>query len=127
MSIVADASIVIDLALGDTVVDAAVGMHDLHAPVTIDAEILHAFRRHWLAKNVTDTEVLDLIAIVRRMSITRHAVQPLVNRMWAIRHNITAYDAGYVALAESLDLPLLTRDWRLAHSSGHAATIEYIA
>lgn len=46
--------------------------------------------------------------------------------MWALRQNITAYDAGYVALAESLGVPLLTRDWRLAHSSGHAATIEYI-
>lgn len=46
--------------------------------------------------------------------------------MWAIRQNVTAYDASYVALAESLDLPLITRDRRLAHSSGHAARIEYI-
>lgn len=47
--------------------------------------------------------------------------------MWALRQNITAYDAGYVAPAEALALPLLTRDWRLAHSSGHTATITYIA
>ena len=46
--------------------------------------------------------------------------------MWALRKNITAYDAGYVALAESLDLPLITRDRRLSRSSGHAARIEYI-
>ncbi len=46
--------------------------------------------------------------------------------MWALRHNLTAYDAAYVALAESLDLPLLTRDRRLASSSGHTARIEYI-
>jgi predicted nucleic acid-binding protein len=46
--------------------------------------------------------------------------------MWSLRHNITAYDAAYVALAESLDVPLLTRDRRLAKSSGHAARIEYI-
>lgn len=47
--------------------------------------------------------------------------------MWFLRHNVTAYDAGYVALAESLSLPLLTRDRRLAQSAGHAARIEYIA
>jgi predicted nucleic acid-binding protein len=46
--------------------------------------------------------------------------------MWALRHNITAYDAGYVALAESMNVPLLTRDGRLSRSSGHAARIEYI-
>ena len=47
--------------------------------------------------------------------------------MWAIRQNLSAYDAGYVALAELLNVPLLTRDGRLARSSGHAARIEYIA
>jgi predicted nucleic acid-binding protein len=46
--------------------------------------------------------------------------------MWALRNNITAYDAGYVALAESLGVPLVTRDRRLFNSSGHAARIEYI-
>lgn len=127
MAIVVDASVVIDLALGDTVVDAAVGMHELHAPVTIDAEILHALRRRWIARNVTGSEVVDLIAMVQRMWITRHSVQPFVNRVWSLRRNITAYDAAYVALAESLDVPLLTRDWRLAHSAGHTAAIEYIA
>lgn len=46
--------------------------------------------------------------------------------MWSFRRNITAYDAGYVALAESLNVPLLTRDRRLSRASGHAARIEYI-
>jgi predicted nucleic acid-binding protein len=58
--------------------------------------------------------------------------------MWAMRDNITAYDAGYVALAETLDVPLLTRpsemlgfpllthDRRLSNASGHAARIQYI-
>lgn len=58
--------------------------------------------------------------------ILRHPVEPLVHRMWSLRANVTAYDASYVALAESLGLPLITRDRRLARSSGHAAAIEYI-
>ena len=59
--------------------------------------------------------------------IVRHPVTHLVERIWSLRHNITAYDAAYVALAEHLGFPLLTRDARLSRSAGHAATIEYIA
>jgi predicted nucleic acid-binding protein len=47
--------------------------------------------------------------------------------MWSLRHNVTTYDAAYIALAEALDIPLLTRDARLSRSSGHTARIEYIA
>jgi predicted nucleic acid-binding protein len=97
-----------------------------HAPVTIDAEVLHGLRRLWLIRRVGDPEVAGAFENLRTRVIVRHPVLPLLDRMWAMRRNITAYDAGYVALAESLNLPLLTRDRRLAHSSGHAARIEYI-
>ena len=46
--------------------------------------------------------------------------------MWALRANVTAADAAYVALAELLDAPLITRDARLFRSSGHTARIEFI-
>ena len=48
----------------------------------------------------------------------------LLPRIWDLRHNLTAYDAAYVALAEALDMPLLTRDRRLAATTGHSARIE---
>lgn len=99
----------------------------LHAPVTIDAEVVHSLRRQWLVKRVHDQEVVGAFEILRTAAIVRYPVQPLVERMWAIRQNVTAYDASYVALAESLNLPLITRDRRLANSSGHAARIEYLA
>jgi predicted nucleic acid-binding protein len=128
MPSVIDASAVIDLLLGDRSLRAVIdGRHPLHAPVTIDAEVLHSLRRQWLAGGLSDMDVAEMLDVFRGAPITRHPVQPLVARMWSLRRNITAYDAGYVALAESLDLPLLTRDWRLAHSAGHAARIEYIA
>jgi predicted nucleic acid-binding protein len=98
-----------------------------HAPVTLDAEVLHGLRRQWLIGRVGDAEVVGAFELLRTRAITRHPVLPLLDRMWAVRRNITAYDAGYVALAESLDLPLLTRDGRLARSSGHAARVEFIA
>jgi len=48
----------------------------------------------------------------------------LLDRMWELRDNLTAYDASFVALAEVLGAPLVTTDARLAASPGHRATIE---
>lgn len=126
-SVVVDASAIVDALLGRRHVAFRLRGLDLHAPVSIDAEVLHSFRRNWVAKQLTDEAAQFAIAFFRSVAITRHAVEPFVERMWALRHNHTAYDAGYVALAESLDVPLLTRDARLSRSSGHAARIEYIA
>jgi predicted nucleic acid-binding protein len=126
-SAVVDASLLVDAVseLG-RFVTRLVGVR-LHAPVTIDAEVVQALRRRWLLKKLDDEQAHAALALFRRYDIERHSVQPFVDRMWSMRHNVTAYDAGYVALAESLNVPLLTRDRRLAHSSGHAARIEFIA
>lgn len=50
----------------------------------------------------------------------------LLHRVWALRNNLTAYDAIYVALAEVVEVPLLTRDRRLASAPGHTATVEVV-
>ena len=127
MSIVIDASAVVDALLWDEHVAAELAKQELHAPVTVGAEVLHALRRKWLAGRLPDDDATLAIRAFRDLAITLHPVHPFLERIWSLRRNVTAYDAGYVALAESLSLPLLTRDWRLAHSSGHAARIEYIA
>ncbi|MFI5181584.1 MAG: hypothetical protein ACHQPI_09355 [Thermoanaerobaculia bacterium] len=48
-------------------------------------------------------------------------------RIWALRKNVTAYDAAYLALAEALDTPLLTADEKLARSPGHKARVEVVS
>jgi predicted nucleic acid-binding protein len=127
MLIIVDASAIVDALFGVGNIHARILQYEVHAPVTVDAEVLHAVRRKWLAKLVEDYEASLAVDLFQTFAITRHPVAPFVKRMWSLRRNITSYDAGYVALAESLTLPLLTRDWRLAHSSGHTARIEYIA
>lgn len=98
----------------------------VHAPHLIDLEVLNALRaavhRGFLPQSRAEDVLDDFFAL----PIERHAHVGLMRRIWDLRHNITAYDAAYVALAESLSVPLLTRDRRLAQSSGHAARVEYI-
>jgi predicted nucleic acid-binding protein len=124
--VVVDASAIVDGLLGAGDIIGRVLRSDVHAPVSIDAEVLHALRRKWIAKVVDDRDAATALTLFQTIMITRHPVTHLVERMWALRHNITGYDAGYVALAESLDVPLLTRDRRLSRSSSHTARIEYV-
>jgi predicted nucleic acid-binding protein len=64
----------------------------------------------------------DLVAF----PIQRYGHEPLLPRIWPLRHNVTAYEAAYLALAEALDAPLVTRDMRLANSPGHEARVEVV-
>jgi predicted nucleic acid-binding protein len=58
--------------------------------------------------------------------LNRHPHGFLLPRIWDLRNNFTAYDAVYVALAEALGVPLITRDGRLAGAAGHQARIELV-
>ena len=99
----------------------------IHVPVTVDAEVLHALRKQTFTATFRQEHVDVVLSFLGGRALTRHPVQPLGPRIWSLRHNVTTYDAAYVALAESLDATLLTRDARLSRSSGHTARIEYIA
>lgn len=129
MAIVVDASALVDVFLrrpSAAAILECIGHEAAHAPVTIDAEVVHALRRNWLAGLIRDNVAADAIASLQIAPITRHSVSRLTERMWSLRNNVTAYDAAYVALAEALKVPLITRDQRLANSSGHTAHIQYI-
>ena len=56
---------------------------------------------------------------------SRYAPVVLLHRIWQLRQNLSAYDAAYVALAEELKAPLITRDQKVAAAPGHGATIEF--
>jgi predicted nucleic acid-binding protein len=128
--IVLDASAFLDVFIAPLETRAALRVRivdqPMHAPVTFDAEVLHGLRRQWIRAHITADAANFVLESLRTVSVTRHPLQPLVARMWHLRQNVTAYDAAYVALAESLDAPLITRDGRLARSAGHTARIEYI-
>ena len=127
--IVVDASIVVEVLLrSDTgaVLEERLfeGDDPLHAPHMLDVEVAHALRRCALHGDIDERHGRDSLGDLAAMSIERHGHQPLLERIWQLRHNLTAYDAAYLALAESLDAPLLTRDLALASVAGHHARVE---
>ncbi|HVY35506.1 MAG TPA: type II toxin-antitoxin system VapC family toxin [Caulobacteraceae bacterium] len=95
----------------------------LHAPHLIDLEVAQVVRRY-VAKGEIDGERGRLaLADLADLSLRRYPHDMLLARIWDLRANLTAYDAAYVALAEALDAPLLTRDQRLAVAAGHYAQV----
>jgi predicted nucleic acid-binding protein len=98
----------------------------IHAPHLLDVEVAQVIRRYALNGEI-DSErgrmaLIDLVDLPLR----RYPHDFLLPRIWNLRNNLTAYDAAYVALAEALDAPLLTRDRRLAAAAGHRAQIELV-
>jgi len=98
----------------------------LIAPELVDVEVCAALRglvagRH-LASGSADRAVRRLV----RMPIRRETHRPLLQRCWELRDNVTAYDATYVALAERLEIPMLTIDRRLSRATGPRCEFELI-
>ena len=58
-----------------------------------------------------------------RLNLDLFPFAPFADRIWALRSNVTSYDAWYVAIAEALDYPLATLDQRLGRASGPACEI----
>jgi len=96
----------------------------LHAPHLLDLEVGQVLRRLVREGAVSAHRADQAIEDLLDLRITRYPHFVLLPRIWRLRHNLSAYDAAYVALAEELGARLFTRDVRLASTSGHAAPIE---
>ena len=129
--LVVDASVLI-VALADDDTDGSTARERLRderlvAPELIDLEVLSVLRALVGSGQVLARRAELALADLDRMPMDRAPHRPLVPRCWELRHNLTPYDAAYVALAELLDAPLLTADRRLAKASGPRCTIEVLA
>jgi predicted nucleic acid-binding protein len=98
----------------------------LHAPHLLDVEVAQVVRRYAAAGEIDDERGRAALADLADLPLRRYPHDFLLARVWDLRNNFSAYDAVYVALAEALDAPLLTRDRRLAAAASHFARVELV-
>lgn len=124
MRAVVDASTVVAYLLGSgSGTERNALLADPHAPSLLDVEATQALRGLLRAGHV-DRQRADLARVeLGVLGVRRHPDAALLRRAWELRDACTTYDALYVALAEALDAPLLTRDARLARGAGHLVDI----
>lgn len=125
LRLVTDCSAIINALIGSDARMSVLDGTQLQAPCVIDFEIVSALRRLVRTSSLTPNAAREVLDQWVTLDVVRHPAEPLLARMWELRHNFSAYDAAYVALAEALGAPLLTVDQRLANSA--SAYCEVIA
>jgi predicted nucleic acid-binding protein len=108
--LVIDASVLVEALLVNGSARSLLAAESLQAPELIDAELLSVRRWLVLAGKLQEGDALQALATAHRLGLRRHPSRLLWMRAWELRFNLSAYDALYVALAEHLEMPLLTAD-----------------
>ena len=111
-------------AAGNIRLRASLPGENLHVPHLFDVEVLHVLRRHSLRGTLSRQRESAAMAGLHDMRLSRYSHTAFVDRIWELKNNLSAYDAAYVALAETLSAPLITTDVRLARAPGIRAEVE---
>jgi predicted nucleic acid-binding protein len=125
--VVADASALVESLAGVAVApilqDRLRG-EDIHAPFLIEIEVIQALRGLVRAGYLSEDRAAMARDDLDALALVLYPHRPLMERIWDLRANHTAYDGSYIALAELLSAPLVTCDARLARSTRHSAVVE---
>jgi predicted nucleic acid-binding protein len=115
--IVVDASVILAWLLRLRSIPFSDDQH-VHVPHLVDIEVANAVRGHVRRGELDQRSGWDILHTFRWLAITRHGTFSMLDRVWELRHDLTAYDAAYVALAETLQCPLVTADARISRAPG---------
>lgn len=124
--IVADASAAVSALLNAGPARRAFSEEQLHVPHVIDPEVANALRRLVAGQRLVSDAAWRALDRWRRLGVTRYPIVGLLDRVWELREDLSAYDASYVALAELLDCALLTADARLSRVPGVRCAITLV-
>lgn len=125
--IVVDASAALAALLNGGKARQLIGAERLHSPHLIDSEIASGLRRLVQRNQLSAADGWNVLRTWRHLAVTRYPAHGLFERIWEIRENFSAYDATYVALAETLDCALVTADARLGHASQAQCAITFVS
>jgi predicted nucleic acid-binding protein len=128
---VVDASVLVEYLAGGEHAEPARGAlltagEALWAPHLVDAEVGHVLRRALSGGEISANAAAAALLDLAELPLQRTAHIGLLERAWELRRNVSFYDALYVALAERLDMPLVTLDARLATAAGVRAEVAVI-
>lgn len=122
MTLVVDASVVVAALVDDGAIgrwaEAALRTEELAAPQLMPIEAANILRRASLSGQISSDTATLAHADLCQLPVVLFPYSLLAGRAWDLRSNVTVYDACYVALAEVLDVPLVTLDLRLAQATG---------
>ena len=124
--IVLDASVVVELLINGALAgpirrDLAERSDSFIVPHLLDVEVASALRKLVAGQRIDSHRSEEFLAGLAALPAERYSHTPLLGRMWELRHNFTAYDAAYIALAEATNSVLYTCDEKL--NKGHRARI----
>jgi predicted nucleic acid-binding protein len=124
--IVVDTSAALSALLNEGAARSALASEQLHVPHLIDSEIANGLRRRVSAHQLRASDGWRMLAVWCRLGITRYPTFAILDRIWELRDNLSAYDASYVALAELLGCALLTADARLSRAPGIGCAVTVV-
>jgi predicted nucleic acid-binding protein len=126
--LVCDASAVVSALLdsGDVGTWAAGRLYGarLFAPALMPFECSNIIRRHELSGLVNPDQAVQAHADLVDLPVDLWPYEALATRIWQLRPNLTSYDAAYVALAETLDVPLVTLDQRMQRAPAITCAVD---
>jgi predicted nucleic acid-binding protein len=121
--IVVDSSAVTEVLLARPrarAIRVALSLHsELHVPAHFHVEVLSALRRYSLRNELSDPATAEALAALSDLRALTYPIRELIPPIWALRFNLTTYDAAYLALARWLDVGLITLDAALAQAATH--------
>lgn len=128
--IVVDASAMVELLLGTDlgrrIDERVMAAPARHAPYLVDIEVVQVLRRFVLSKQLSSGRAAEAIEDLAVFPMQRHPHASLLERVFDLRANLTAYDAVYLALAEALGAPLITCDEALVKTPGRRTAVELV-
>jgi predicted nucleic acid-binding protein len=99
---------------------------DLNAPHLLDLEMLQALRRLVRHGEITPVQAEVALEDLASLPLERYPHEVFMRRIWELRDSLSAYDAAYVALAETLGACLVTADQRIATAPGVDCAVEVV-